>query len=59
MPVRYTTYQELSGTITASSQFVILLAGCGRFGNGDAGYARDMRIVCLSKQLTEMVFAIG
>ncbi len=59
MPVRYRSYQQLSGTIIASSLFVILLAGCGRFGNGDAGSARDMRIVCLSKQLTEMIFALG
>lgn len=32
---------------------------CGRFGNKDIDGAKDMRIVCLSKQLTEYVFALG
>ena len=37
----------------------LLAAGCGRFGNKETGAAKDTRIVCLSKQLTEMVFALG
>lgn len=37
----------------------LLLSGCGRFGNKEKGEKKDMRIVCLSKHLTEMMFAIG
>lgn len=37
----------------------LLLIGCGRFGNKESGEKKDMRIVCLSKHLTEMMFAIG
>jgi iron complex transport system substrate-binding protein len=32
---------------------------CGRFGNREINGIRDQRIVCLSKHLTEMVFALG
>lgn len=42
--------------------FLILATGlfsCGRFGNKEIDGTKDMRIVCLSKQLTEMVFALG
>ena len=39
------------------SSFVIL--SCGRFGNKEADGKKDQRIVCLSKHLTEMVFALG
>ena len=43
--------------------FVLLLAllviSCGRFGNKEIDGTKDMRIVCLSKHLTEMVFALG
>ncbi len=35
-----------------------LLASCGRFGNKETG-GEDQRIVCLSKHLTEMMFALG
>jgi iron complex transport system substrate-binding protein len=38
---------------------LLLLAGCDRFRNKEADGTKDMRIVCLSKQLTEMVFALG
>jgi len=38
---------------------VILFASCGRFGNKEIDGTKDMRIVCLSKQLTEYVFALG
>lgn len=37
----------------------LLLAGCGRFGNKETDGRKDQRIVCLSKHLTEMVFALG
>ncbi len=37
----------------------LLIVSCGRFGNRDIDGAKDMRIVCLSKQLTEYVFALG
>jgi iron complex transport system substrate-binding protein len=32
---------------------------CGRFGNREIDGTKDIRIVCLSKQLTEYVFALG
>lgn len=37
----------------------MILASCGRFGNRETDGTKDMRIVCLSKHLTEMVFALG
>ena len=36
-----------------------MLTACGRFGNRGKDAGRDMRIVCVSKHLTEMVFALG
>lgn len=38
---------------------MLLVISCGRFGNKEAEEKKDMRIVCLSKHLTEMVFALG
>ena len=35
------------------------LSACGRFGNKESDGKKDQRIVCLSKHLTEMVFALG
>ncbi|MGB8192071.1 MAG: ABC transporter substrate-binding protein [Chitinophagaceae bacterium] len=35
------------------------LVSCGRFGNEETGGKKDQRIVCLSKHLTEMLFALG
>jgi iron complex transport system substrate-binding protein len=39
----------------------LTLASCGRFGNklGDRPANDTMRIVCVSKQLTEMIFSLG
>ena len=37
----------------------VLIISCGRFGNKEIDGTKDMRIVCLSKQLTEYVFALG
>lgn len=37
----------------------IAFVSCDRFGNHEIDGKKDMRIVCLSKQLTEMVFALG
>lgn len=37
----------------------LLIISCGRFGNREIDGSKDMRIVCLSKQLTEYVFALG
>ncbi|HNO98291.1 MAG TPA: ABC transporter substrate-binding protein, partial [Ferruginibacter sp.] len=37
----------------------VLCIACGRFGNKETDGAGNMRIVCLSKHLTEMVFALG
>lgn len=36
-----------------------LLVSCGRFSNKDMDGNKDQRIVSLSKQLTEMIFALG
>lgn len=38
---------------------LIIFVSCGRFGNKETGDKKDRRIVCLSKHLTEMVFALG
>lgn len=38
---------------------VLAFSSCGRFGNKEIDGKKDMRIVCLSKHLTEMVFALG
>lgn len=35
------------------------MVSCGRFGNREIDGTKDSRIVCLSKHLTEMVFALG
>ncbi len=35
------------------------LFSCDRFGNKETDGKKDQRIVCLSKHLTEMVFALG
>lgn len=38
---------------------LVLMMSCGRFGNKEIDGTKDQRIVCLSKHLTEMVFALG
>jgi len=37
----------------------LVMISCGRFGNKEIDGTKDIRIVCLSKHLTEMVFALG
>ncbi len=37
----------------------VFICSCGRFGNRETDGKKDMRIVSLSKHLTEMVFALG
>jgi iron complex transport system substrate-binding protein len=37
----------------------VLLAGCGRFGNEDKKTENAERIVCIAKQYTEIIFALG
>ena len=37
----------------------VLFFSCGRFGNKETGDKKEQRIVCLSKHLTEMLFALG
>ncbi len=37
----------------------LLLFSCGRFGNQQADDTKDIRIVCLSKHLTEFMFELG
>lgn len=39
--------------------FASLLFSCGRFGNKEDKAKNDLRIVCVSKQLNEMIFALG
>ena len=36
-----------------------LFSGCSRFGKKETDAKKDIRIVCISKHLTEMVFALG
>src|SRR5258706_16157402 len=38
---------------------VFFFTACGRFRNKEVDGKKDLRIVCLSKHLTEMVFALG
>lgn len=38
---------------------LVLMISCGRFGNKEIDGTKNQRIVCLSKHLTEMVFALG
>jgi iron complex transport system substrate-binding protein len=45
--------------ICAALPAILLLTACGRFHNKEIDGKKDMRIVCLSKHLTEMVFALG
>jgi len=45
--------------IVSALSLSILAISCGRFGNKETDGKKDMRIVCLSKQLTEYVFALG
>ena len=33
--------------------------GCGRFGKKETDVKKDIRVVCISKHLTEMMFALG
>jgi iron complex transport system substrate-binding protein len=37
----------------------MVLFSCGRFGNHEIDGKKEQRIVCLSKHLTEMIFALG
>ena len=39
--------------------FVFFLVGCGRFANEDKKQELKERIVCISKQLTEIIFALN
>jgi iron complex transport system substrate-binding protein len=45
--------------IIFAALLAVSLFSCGRFGNKEIDGKKDMRIVCLSKQLTEYVFALG
>jgi len=37
----------------------LLVLSCGRFGNKEIDGTKDMRVVCLSKQITEMIYELG
>ena len=39
--------------------FIFVLSGCSRFGKKELDVKKDIRIVCVSKHLTEMMFALG
>lgn len=41
------------------TSLAVALFSCGRFGNKETGDNKGQRIVCLSKHLTEMLFALG
>ncbi len=41
------------------SAALLLLGSCGRFGNKEKEGKKERRIVCLSKHLTELMFALG
>ena len=45
--------------LIAIAALCMLTISCGRFGNREVDGTKDMRIICLSKQLTEYVFALG
>lgn len=45
--------------ITAILAITLLFSACGRFGNKEEDGSKELRIVCLSKHLTEMTFALG
>jgi iron complex transport system substrate-binding protein len=45
--------------LIAFAALFLFTISCGRFGNKETDGTKDMRIVCLSKQLTEYVFALG
>ena len=38
---------------------IFFLSACGRLNNKETDGKKDLRIVCLSKHLTEMLFALG
>ncbi len=38
---------------------ILFFTACSRFRNKEVDGKKDLRIVCLSKHLTEMVFALG
>ena len=40
--------------IALALPMALLLTSCGRFGNKEIDGTKDMRIVCLSKHLTEI-----
>ncbi len=37
----------------------LVFLSCGRFGNKESESKKDLRIVCVSKQLNEMIFSLG
>lgn len=45
--------------LTIIAILVLAIISCGRFRHKEIDGTKDIRIVCLSKQLTEMVFALG
>src|SRR5438045_2327812 len=45
--------------ILVALPLILFIISCGRFGNKEIDGTKDMRIVCLSKHLTEYVFALG
>jgi iron complex transport system substrate-binding protein len=59
MPSRIPRSVHLAATILATISTLALLAGCGRQGDRHARDAQERRIVSVSKQINEFIFAIG
>jgi iron complex transport system substrate-binding protein len=59
MPSRIPLPPRLAATIVAACSTIVLLAACGRQGDRHARDAQERRIVSVSKQINEFIFAIG
>lgn len=56
---RYGAYLLTMQKIFVSIGLLIFLSGCARFSGKETDGAKDLRIVSVSKHLTEMLFALG
>ncbi|HET7621930.1 MAG TPA: ABC transporter substrate-binding protein [Gemmatimonadaceae bacterium] len=59
MPSPLQRPHRLAATIVCAGLALALLAGCGRQGDRRARDAQERRIVSVSKQINEFIFAIG
>jgi iron complex transport system substrate-binding protein len=58
MPSHISRPRRLAATIVTAGFTLALLAGCGRQGDRNARDAQERRIVSVSKQINEFIFAI-